>query len=630
MPHADLDTDGTIVIETSYVDRHLIRQLPGSKYNGKTQKWSAPLSWGTCVALRGLFGDRLEIGEMLNEWSWEEFNTRVKPCMDLREQIELDDALLTEDINDDLFKFQRVGAQFMALAGSGLLAESMGSGKTVQTIRALKIIQEVHKKDVFPALVVCPNSIKFNWEREFAKWWPGIRVKVVTGGAAGRRKALAEEADVYVVNYDAVRLHSRLASYGQISLKRCQVCEPELCPDVKQTSCEWCERELNTAGYKTVIADEAHRLKDPKAKWTRAVWAIAHGPTVEHRYALTGTPTEKNAADLWSIMHLVAPKEFPTKSKYVDRYVETSFNFFGGMEMMGLNPVNRDELFKIVDPRMRRLPKKVILPQLPDKVYTTIEVEMAAKQAKAYREMEEYMAARLDDEILTAANPLVKVGRLMQFASAYGVLIPHEKSINLGEIITTINPDLKLQDPNLKHDFTEFELELAEPSNKIDALVDLLEDLGDDPIVVFSASKKLVKLANARLVKLKIVDEKEYPVMVTGDQPPDERQRRVDAFQAGKQRVLLCTHDAAGEGLTMTRASKLVFLNRHWSALKNAQAEDRVHRIGSEVHDSVEIIDIISRGTVEERQREALGDKLERLEEVVRDRVMMLKLLGAV
>lgn len=600
MPHADLDTDGTIVIETNYVDRHLIRQLPGSKYNGKTQKWNAPLSWGTCVTLRGLFDDKLEIGEMLNEWSWQEYNTRVKPCMDLREQIELDEAMLAGDINDDLFPFQRVGAQFMARAGSGLLAESMGSGKTVQTIRALKIIQEVHKKDVFPALVTCPNSIKFNWEREFDKWWPGIRVKVVTGGAAGRRKALAEEADVYVVNYDAVRLHSRLASYGQISLKRCQVCEPELCPDVKQTSCEWCDRELNTKGFVTVIADEAHRLKDPKAKWTRAVWAIAHGPTVEHRYALTGTPTEKNAADLWSIMHLVSPKEFPTKSKYVDRYVETSFNFFGGMEMMGLNQVTKEELFKIVDPRMRRLPKKVILPQLPDKVYTTIEIEMVAKQAKAYREMEQYMAARLDDEILTAANPLVKVGRLMQFASAYA----------------TIDEDGEIQ--------------LTEPSNKVDALVDLLEDLGDEPLVVFSASKKLVKIANARLVKLKIADEKEYPVMVTGDQPPDERQRRVDAFQAGKQRVLLCTHDAAGEGLTMTRASKLVFLNRHWSALKNAQAEDRVHRIGSEVHDSVEIIDIISKGSVEERQREALGDKLERLEEVVRDRVMMLKLLGAV
>lgn len=614
MPRADLDTDGTIVIETNYVDRHLIRQLPGSKYNGKTQRWNAPLSWGTCVTLRGLFGDKLEVGEMLNEWSWQEYNTRVKPCLELREQIELDEAMLAGDLNDDLFKFQRVGAQFMAIAGSGLLAESMGSGKTVQTIRALKIIQEVHKKDVFPALVACPNSIKFNWEREFAKWWPGIRVKVVTGGAAGRRKALAEEADVYVINYEAVRLHSRLAKYGQISLKRCQVCEPELCPDVKQTSCEWCERELNTKGFKTVIADEAHRLKDPRTKQTRGVWAVAHGPTVEHRYALTGTPTEKNAADLWSIMHLVSPKEFPTKSKYVDRYVETSFNFFGGMEMMGLNPATKDELFKILDPRMRRLPKKVILPQLPEKIYKTIEVEMVTKQAKAYREMEQYMAARLDDEILTAANPLVKVGRLMQFASAYAEIIPLDKPDIEPKQTSTIN----------------FEVELKEPSNKIDALVDLLEDLGDEPLVVFSASKKLVKLANERLVKLKIVDEKEYPVLVTGDQPPDERQRRVDAFQAGKQRVLLCTHDAAGEGLTMTRASKLVFLNRHWAALKNAQAEDRVHRIGSEVHESVEIIDIISKGTVEERQREALDGKLERLEEVVRDRVMMLKILGAV
>lgn len=599
MPHADLDTDGSIVVETSYVDRHLIRQLPGASYNGKTQKWKAPLSWGTCVTLRGLFGDKLEIGEMLNEWSWHEFNGRVNPCSHLREQSDLDPAAEAEDINGDLYPFQRVGALFLAIAKQALLADEMGSGKTVQTIRALKILQEVDKQEVFPALVVCPNGVKYVWKREFERWWPGIRISVVTGGAGTRRKLLNEEADVYVINYDAVRLHSRLASYGQIALKRCQVCEPELCPNVKQTSCEFCPRELNTAGYRTVIADEAHRLKDPKTKWTRAVWAIAHADTVGQRYALTGTPIAKNPADLWAIMHLVSPTEFPAKTRYVDRYVEKSFNFFGGMEMLGLNPTTKDELFRIVDPRLRRLPKKIVLPQLPDKVYSTRLIEMAPKQEKAYAQMEQYMAARLDDEILTAPNPLVKVARLMQFASAFGEMTE------------------------------DGELNLAEPSNKVDALVELIDELGDEPLVVFSASKKLVNLANARLVKLKIVDEENHPVLVTGDQPLDERVKRVDAFQDGKQRLLLCTVDAAGEGLTMTRASKLCFLNRHWSALKNAQAEDRIHRVGSEIHDSVEIIDIISKGTVEERQREVLGDKLERLEEVVRDRVTLLKLLGA-
>jgi SNF2 family DNA or RNA helicase len=102
----------------------------------------------------------------------------------------------------------------------------------------------------------------------------------------------------------------------------------------------------------------------------------------------------------------------------------------------------------------------------------------------------------------------------------------------------------------------------------------------------------------------------------------------VDQFQQGQVRVVLGTIDAAGEGLTMTRARHLCFAQRHWSALKNTQAEGRVHRIGSEVHDSVEIIDLVSIGTVEERQRDALSGKLARLEEVVRDREALARLLG--
>jgi SNF2 family DNA or RNA helicase len=449
---------------------------------------------------------------------------------------------------------------------------------------------------VFPALVVCPNGVKYVWEREFARWWPEVRVQVVTGGAVARRKQLLapDEADVFVINYESVRLHSRLAPYGSIALQRCCVCEPTLDEkEYPQRKCEWCRRELNEVPYQTVIVDEAHRMKDPKSKQTRAVWSIMHGKQVRSRFGMTGTPIANNLADLWAIMHGVSPTEFPTKTKFVDRYVLKGYSFFGGMEILGVNPVTRDELFKILDPRTRRLPKEVILPQLPPKVYSVMPVEMSARQAKAYRQMEKHMVSELEDGILIAKNPLVKVGRLMQFASAYAEIDE------------------------------EGNIQLSEPSNKIDALVELLDDLGDEPLVVFSASKQLIKLAAARLDRLKVT----YG-LATGDQTVEQRQRAVDRFQSGDVRCVLGTIDAAGEGLTMTRTRHLCFLQRHWSALKNKQAEDRAHRIGSEIHDRIEIIDIISLDTVEQRQRERLGDKLARLEEVVRDREMLALLLG--
>lgn len=598
MPLADLDPDDPtrIVIDTQFVDRYQIKQLPGSAYDGTTKRWHAPLSWGTCVALRGLFKDALEVGEGLLAWSLREYAERVEPCLALRAVAGFAEPW---EENADLYPFQQVGVQFLALAGQAVLMDEMGSGKTVQVVRALRTLSHRHdtggESVVFPALVVCPNGVKYVWEREFARWWPEVRVQVVAGGAGERRKQLLAEADVFVINYEAVRLHARLAAYGSIALQRCHVCDKGLNEeDHPQRKCEWCRRELNEVPYKTVITDEAHRLKDPRAKQTRAVWSIMHGGDVRYRYALTGTPIANDLSDLWAIMHGVAPAEYPTKTKFVDRYVQREFSFFGGMEMAGVRPETRDELFKVLDPRTRRLPKAVTLPQLPPKVYSERYLEMSPKQRKAYRQMEKHMVTELENGVLIAKNPLVKVGRLMQFASAYAE-VDEEANVHL-----------------------------AEPSNKVDALVELLDELGEEPLVVFAASKQLIKLAAARLERLKV------PIGVaTGDQTPAQRQRAVDEFQQGKLRVILGTIDAAGEGVTMTRARHLCFLQRHWSALKNAQAEGRVHRVGSEVHDRIEIIDLLSLGTVEQRQRDRLGDKLMRLEEVVRDKEMLALLLGA-
>jgi SNF2 family DNA or RNA helicase len=597
VPLIDLDPayPDRVFIQTQYVDRHQVRQLPGVAYDGLMKRWHAPLSWGTLVCLRGLFKDQLELSEEILAWSWQEYAERVEPCTYLRGLVELDDASTLLNLNDDLYPFQRVGVAFLATAKQALLIDEMGSGKTVQVVRALCELATAGQEP-FPALVICPNGVKYVWEREFAKWWPEVRVKVVTGGAGERRKQLLEEADVFVVNYEAVRLHSRLAPYGSLALQRCHVCNPSL--DEKthpQRRCEWCRRELNEAPYRTVIMDEAHRLKDPHAKQTRATWSIAHGDTVRFRYGLTGTPIATNLSNLWSIMHAISKDEFPTRGAFVDRYVEKSYNFFGGMEMLGIKPDTREELFKIIDPRTRRLPKEVILPQLPPKIYSERYLEMNAKQGRAYRQMEKHMITDLENGLLVAKNPLVKVGRLMQFASAFA----------------------QLDD--------EGNVTLSDPSNKVDALIELLDELGDAPLVVAAASKQLIKVAALRV-------EKVYgPVagLVTGDEPLAARQRAVDRFQAGELRVLLGTVDAAGEGLTMTRASHMCFLQRHWSAIKNAQMEDRIHRVGSEVHDVVEIIDLLSVDTVEERQRTVLSEKLARLEEVVRDREMLSLLLGA-
>lgn len=576
MPLAELEPETrTIVMKTEFMDRHLVKQLPGARFQAGEQVWTAPLSWGACITLRGLFGDRLDVGPNLAAWSWEEYRSRVQPALAVRERLEPDPA--SDDFLDiDLRPFQRAGVGFLCSARRALLADPMGSGKTVQVIRALRRL-EVGIATVFPVLVVCPNSVKAVWRDEFAKWWPEVRVSVVGGTATQRRKQLLPGiADVYVINWESVRRHSRLAKYGTLRLTE------------KETE----PKELNDREWGAVIADEAHRMKDPKAQQTRAVWAVGQG--VQYRYALTGTPIANTPDELWSILHFLDEEEWPAKTKYIDRWCSSSFNVFGGMSVIGLRADTREEFFRIVDPHLRRLPKDLLLPQLPPKVRQTRQVPMDPKQAKAYRQMEEHMAAMIEGELIIAKKEIIKLTRLIQFSSAYAEVVEDNQIV------------------------------LAEPSNKIDALEELLDEMDpDEPLVVFAVSKQLINLAAARLTK------RGHEIgLITGDQSPDERATAVERFQEGRLRAVLCTVAAGGVGITLTRARVVVFLQRPWSSVDNSQAEDRVHRIGSEQHDRIEVIDIITPDTIESRVRDVLGEKGERLEEIVRDKEMLIKLLG--
>lgn len=522
-----------------------------------------------------------------------------------------------------LLGFQRPGVAFLVKSRRALLADPPGLGKTAQMIRTLQVLSEMGEAP-FPALVVCPNSLKLStWAEELSTWAPELRVQVVDGTATQRRKQLEPGPDVYVINWEALRLHSRIAGYGTIALKAKEK-EP---------------KELNKLGLRTVIADECHKAKDPKAIQTRALWAVMHD--AEFAYEMTGTPVANNIGDLWALLHGLYPDWFPAKTKYLDRFAETSLNYFGGLDVHGLDPQHRDEFFKIVDPLMRRIPKQAALPQLPPVLPVQVRhTPMSPKQQKAYNEMRDTMIAQLND-ILVAPNPLSQLIRLSQFAAASAEMVPGTKRVKT----TVIEGGLYLKDdeghylhdehghliPNedavVSEKWIEEEtadIRLTAPSSKVDDLVDLLEEMGDEPLVVAAVSRQLIELAAERLTKLKISHG-----LVTGAQSVFERQEAVQRFQAGHLRVILLTLGAGAEGITLTRASTMLFMQESYSEVQNAQARDRIHRIGSERHDFVRIIVQVTPDSVEENRWEMLAAKQMRMEEVVRDRETLLKLLGA-
>ena len=582
------DTKDAITIATEWRFKELCKSIPGAAWSAKEQQWKAPLSWATCLALRSTFKDALQIGPGLADWAQNELVTRVTPANELRD---LEDA----EGDQDLFPHQRAGVAFLATARRALLADEPGLGKTAQTIRALKKLKETEQ--VFPALIVCPNTLKKNWKREFGMWWPDVRVTVITGSAAQRRKQFEEDTDVYVINWESLRSHSRLAPYGSVALARCPQCGGHD-EKVTENRCEVHVRELNTIDFKAVVADEIHRSKEPKSKQTRALWAATGDADI--RYALTGTPIANNVLDLWSILHWLSPTEWPSKTRWIDRMVDTMLNAFGGMLVIGVKPHMNDEFYAAVHPRMRRMLKARVLPWLPPVMKERRDVEMSTKQAKAYKQMRDLMIAELDGgEALTAPSPLTQTTRLLQFSSSYA-------EIDVDEITG------------------EMKALLAEPSCKVDALMDDISsgDFGDDSVAVCAVSRQLIDLLSAAMIKAKIPHG-----LITGAQDEDERQKAVDDFQSGKIKWILFTAQAGGVGITLTAARRLVMLQRPWSLVDYKQALDRVHRIGSEIHDSIVIMDYVTEGTIEERVIQVLDSKADNFEQIVRDKAQLAKML---
>ena len=584
------DKTSSILIDADWRFKELCKSLPGSKWAVEDKVWRVPLSWNSCLALRSTFKDSLIIGPKLEQWASDEVQNRISPANSIRE---------LEDYSgdEDLFPHQRAGVAFLATAKRALLADEPGLGKTAQAIRGLKLLQE-QGEDVFPALIVCPNTLKKNWAREFNLWWPGTTTQVIKGSTAQRKKQFEEEADVYIINWESLRSHSRLAPYGSVALARCSECGGH---DERVTlnKCEVHRRELNEIEFKSVVADEIHRSKEPKSKQTRALWSATGDAKI--RFALTGTPIASNVVDLWPILHWLSPIDWPSKTKWIDRMVDIMMNAFGGMIVIGIKPAMQEEFYKSINPHMRRMLKKVVLPWLPPVINERRDVEMSTKQAKAYKQMRDTMIAELGDssDAVTAPSVLTQTIRLLQFASSYA-------------------------DTEINEDTGEMSIVLSDPSCKVDALMDDIKngDFGDDSVAVCAVSRQLIELLSAAMTKAKISHG-----LITGAQNEDERQQAIDDFQSGKIKWILFTAQAGGVGVTLTAARRLIMLQRPWSLVDHKQALDRVHRIGSEIHDSIVITDYVTEGTIEERVIQVLETKADNFEQIVRDKDQLLKLL---
>ncbi|MFF4797254.1 DEAD/DEAH box helicase [Streptomyces sp. NPDC001351] len=242
-------------------------------------------------------------------------------------------------VRAELRDYQRRGVAWLqSLTGLGfgaLLADDMGLGKTLQTIALI-----ASRTGELPNLVVCPTSVMSNWERELARFAPGLSVRRHHGP---RRAVSADDfqpGDVVVTSYALLRLDAELL-----------------------TSLDW----------NLVVLDEAQQIKNHAAQTARAAARLA----ARQRVALTGTPVENRLSELWSIMNFTNPGLLGSHRRFKERFADP-------IEREGETEA-AERLRAVIGPFVLRRLKSAVVDELPPKLESTVACNLTAEQATLYR-----------------------------------------------------------------------------------------------------------------------------------------------------------------------------------------------------------------------------------------------------
>lgn len=325
--------------------------IPGRQYVPDQKHWVAPTSSvKQIVKLASRFdfnysGISLEMITSLTKHTQQ----NIKESQSAQAEITI------PGLNGELRPFQKAGVSYMIRNKQVLLGDEMGLGKTVQAIAA------IHSLSAYPCLVICPASLKLNWEREFNKWLPNKETWIMDKEFEPRHDAGAFP-DVCIINYD------RLNRFEGI---------------------------IENMGFQGLICDESHYLKNGSAKRTQAVKKIAKH--IDYKFLLTGTPVLNNPYELISQLQILGKlDEFGGWAGFTGRYCGQR-NHWGGFDRS--NAKNLEELNEKLRSLLfvRRI-KKDVLKELPDKQRVIVPIDITNR--KSYEKAKANLIKFIYDTVL--------------------------------------------------------------------------------------------------------------------------------------------------------------------------------------------------------------------------------------
>lgn len=337
-----------------------VKEVDSKKWNESTKQWSISSDLNALKQLRSecfwskvdlVFTDAAESKIKRLERDVVERKAKNKEIESLKviEDTNLD---LSSYISAELFPYQKIGHKFLELNnGVGIIADEPGLGKTIQAISyATKYSKNV--------LVVCPASLKLNWQAEVHKFAKNATVQILNSG------------DEVCISQDTTKTHFIIVNF-ELLIARSKDAQPS-------SSIAKSIRLIDT-----VIIDEAHRIKNVQAKTTK--WVHKNLGSIKRRILLTGTPIKSRPIEYFSLLKFIDSKKW---SNYIKYGIEYCHGFKGrfGYDFTGAS--NLHQLHTETNPYMIRRNKAEVLTELPEKIYTRTPIQMDKKQIKEYTILE--------------------------------------------------------------------------------------------------------------------------------------------------------------------------------------------------------------------------------------------------
>ena len=383
--------------------------------------------------------------------------------------------------------------------------------------KSLQVIAASYPTGLIPCLIITKAVLKLTMQHEIAKWFPEASSHVISG----RKQYPLPQADFYLINYDI------LASWVD-AIKKLKV--------------------------KTLVFDESHYIKEASSQRGKAALQIAKSK--DFIFLLTGTPILNRPKDLIHQLNVLGRlDDFGGKWGFAARYCNMHKTAFG-MDISGAS--NTKELNERLSSFMLRRRKKDVLKDLPDRQLTDVYLELSNRDEYdfAHKETVEWLKDKTRDykqflKSIEHLSPLKRAQAKWMRAQL------HQNDTLIGEQLVRIE-----------------KLKQLSAEGKVKAAVKWVENFleSDEKLILFCTHKNI----QDSLLKA-------FPKAVTiyGRDSLEKRDKSVQEFQNNPAvNLIICSIDSAAEGLTLTAASNVAFLEFPWTAAKVDQAISRAHRLG--------------------------------------------------